>query len=74
MIDVVEVIGDRERVAELSVGEGGGGDEWGRAEQKGRIKRDMNSQSATLSALGVGDRGDQKRHTCVDSGGLLELR
>jgi hypothetical protein len=66
IIEVVEVIDGRERVGELSVEEGGGGDEWGRAEQKGKVKRDMNSQRATLvvgrgaSALGVGDLGDQR--------------
>jgi len=51
------VIGGRERI-----GKDGGRDGWGRAEQKGRVKRDMNSQRATLvtSALGVGDRGDQR--------------
>jgi hypothetical protein len=48
IIDVVEVIGVRGRVDELSVEEDGGGDGWGRAEQKGRIKQDMNSQRATL--------------------------
>jgi hypothetical protein len=44
IIEVVEVIGGRERVGELSVEEGG----WGRAEQKGKVKRHMNSQRATL--------------------------
>jgi hypothetical protein len=80
IIEVVEVISrGRERVGELSVKEDGGGDEWERAEQKGRVKRDMNSQRATLvvgrvaSGLGVGDLGDQRR-TCVDSDGALELR
>jgi hypothetical protein len=72
------VIGGGERVGELSVEEDREGDEWGRVEQKGRVKRDMNSQRATLlgrvaSALGVDDRGDQRR-TCVDSGGPLERR
>jgi hypothetical protein len=37
-------MGGRERVGELSVEEDG----WGRAEQKGKVKRDMNSQRATL--------------------------
>jgi hypothetical protein len=48
IIEVVEVIGGREGVGELSVEEDRGGDGWGRAEQKGRIKWDMNSQRATL--------------------------
>jgi len=65
IIEVVEVIGGGERVGELSVEEDGGRGECGRAEQKGRVKRDMNSQRATLlgrvaSALGVGDRGDHR--------------
>jgi hypothetical protein len=51
IIEVVEVIGGGERVGELSVGEDGRGEGWGRAEQKGRIKRDMNSQRATLRRL-----------------------
>lgn len=48
MIEVVEVIGGGERVGEFSVEDDGGDDGCGRAEQKGRIKRDMNSQRATL--------------------------
>jgi hypothetical protein len=42
------VIDGRERIGELSVEEGGGGYKWGRAEQKGKVKRDMNSQRAML--------------------------
>jgi hypothetical protein len=42
------VIDSRERVGELSVKEGGGGDEWGRVEQKGKVKWDMNSQRVML--------------------------
>lgn len=65
IIEVVEVIGGRGRVGELSVEEDGGEDGWGRAEQKGKVKRDMNSQRATLVgrvvlALGVCDQGDQR--------------
>lgn len=52
------MIGVREGKLEVEEDERGGG--WGRAEQKGRVKRDMNSQRATLmgrvgSALGDGD-------------------
>jgi hypothetical protein len=38
-------MGGRERVGELSVEEDGG---WGRAEQKGKVKRHMSSQRAML--------------------------
>lgn len=59
------MIGGREEVGELPVEGDGGWDGWGRAEQKGRMKRDMNSQRATLAervvlALGVGDWRDQR--------------
>jgi hypothetical protein len=42
------VIDSRERVGELSVKEGGEGDEWGRVEQKGKVKWNMNSQRVML--------------------------
>ena len=45
IIEVDEVMGGRERVGELSVEEDGG---WGRAEQKGKVKRHMSSQRAML--------------------------
>lgn len=54
IIEVVEVIGGREGVGGPAVEEDGVGDGWGRAEQKGRIKRDMNSWRATLSASALG--------------------
>jgi hypothetical protein len=53
-------------VGEPSFDEDGGGEECGRAEQKGRIKRDINSQRATLLgwlALGVGGWKDQRKET-----------
>ena len=48
-----------------SIVEDEGGDGWRRAEQKGRVKQDMNSQRATLFeqvalALSIGGWGDEK--------------
>lgn len=51
IIEVVEVIGGR---GEPAVEEDEVGDGWGKAEQKGRIKRDMNSWRAMLSASALG--------------------
>ena len=56
-------------MGEPSIDEDEGGGERGRAEQKGKVKRDMNSQRATLwgrvvtLTLGVGGRRDQRKRT-----------
>lgn len=52
MIDVVSVIGGgdgRDEVVEVGASGDDGRGEWGRAEHSGRVKRDINSQRATLS-------------------------
>jgi hypothetical protein len=54
MIDVVTVIGAGD------VGGDGTRGEWGRAEHNGRVKRDINSQRATLSGRCVSGREQGK--------------
>jgi len=83
MIDVVAMtggdVGDGgDGVVEVGAsGDDGTRGEWGRAEHSGRVKRDINSQRATLSGAmhlwegsGVGNRG----RTCADSGAPLGRR
>lgn len=78
IIDVVTVMGGGDGVGASGTGEEMWG--WGRAEQNGRMKRDMNSHRATLSepcidGCGVGEiRGCDKRRTCADSGAPRGLR
>ena len=73
MIDVVEVIGgddvgDEDDGVEVDAGSDGAGGRWGRAEHSGRVKRDINSQRATLSGPCVCGRNQgKKERTCADS-------